>query len=191
MGYGEDRAMTDAQLLSVSACFAPTDLLIFSDLPETLYSRNAIDILANLPHAYRTNPNGKPNPDYTNYKAIASLARAGQPIPQNDPAYGLNGWRLDKYKFLASVERAWTMRPGRDFYVFYEPDIYISWDNMFRFLSTLDPDALLYMGSLSPGRRDERRGVDTWFANGGPGFVLSRGAIRRLLGRRGGGPVGG
>ena len=185
MGHGENRAMTDAQLLSVSACFRPDDLLIFSDLDETIHGRRAIDILANLPRAYRDNDNeGHPNPDYANYEAMYALAREGKLTVKNDPARGKNGWRLDKYKFLAEVERAWAMRPGRDFYVFYETDTYISWDNMFRFLSTLDPDALLYMGSPSPGRRDDDRKVDTWFANGGPGFVLSRGAMEKLLERQ-------
>ncbi|GAB1312543.1 Chondroitin N-acetylgalactosaminyltransferase [Madurella fahalii] len=185
MGHGENRTMIDAQLESVSACFDPDELLIFSDLDELIHGRHAIDILANLPRAYRDNDDeGNANPDYANYEAMYALARDGKLTVDNDPARGKNGWRLDKYKFLAEVERAWLMRPGRDFYVFYETDTYISWDNMFRFLSTLDPQSLLYMGSPSPGRRDEKRKVDTWFANGGPGFVLSRGTMEKLLGRR-------
>lgn len=54
---------------------------------------------------------------------------------------------------------------------------------MFRFLLTFDPDKPLYMGSPSPGRHDEKKDIKTWFANGGPGFVLSRGAIKELLHR--------
>lgn len=61
---------------------------------------------------------------------------------------------------------------------------------MFRFLKTVDPDLPLYMGSPSPGRRDLKRGDQgTLFANGGPGYVLSRGAIKKLLHRRTG-PTG-
>lgn len=45
------------------------------------------------------------------------------------------------------------------------------------------------MGSPSPGRHDPKKDIKTWFANGGPGFVLSRGAIRELL-RRKAGPSG-
>lgn len=56
------------------------------------------------------------------------------------------------------------------------------WDPLFRYLQTKDPEIPLYMGSPSPGRQDEfERG--TWFANGGPGYVLSRGAIKKLLHR--------
>jgi len=36
------------------------------------------------------------------------------------------------------------------------------------------------MGSPSDGRHDKARDIKTWFANGGPGFVLSRGAIKAL-----------
>ncbi|KAK4113421.1 glycosyltransferase family 31 protein [Canariomyces notabilis] len=185
MGHGENRDMIDAQFQSVSACFGADELLVFSDLDEVIHGRHAIDILANLPRAYRDNDaEGHENPDYANYEAMYALSREGKLTVDNDPARGKNGWRLDKYKFLAEVERAWLMRPGRDFYVFYETDTYISWDNMFRFLSMLDPQALFYIGSPSPGRHDEQKKVDTWFANGGPGFVLSRGAIEKLLGRR-------
>jgi hypothetical protein len=55
---------------------------------------------------------------------------------------------------------------------------------MFRFLDTLDPDTPLYMGSPTPGRIDGRRQQGTFFANGGPGYVLSRGAMKKLLHRR-------
>ena len=39
------------------------------------------------------------------------------------------------------------------------------------------------MGSPSKGLPDQVRGHLTYFANGGPGFVLSRGAIKALLHR--------
>lgn len=56
---------------------------------------------------------------------------------------------------------------------------------MYRYLETLDPDSKIYMGSPSPGRHDpQRKDQITWFANGGPGFILSRGAIKALLGGR-------
>jgi hypothetical protein len=61
---------------------------------------------------------------------------------------------------------------------------YVFWDNVFRFLHTFDPDSPLYMGSPSPGRHDVKKDIKTWFANGGPGFVLSRGAIKTLLARK-------
>ncbi|KAK3689661.1 hypothetical protein B0T22DRAFT_461996 [Podospora appendiculata] len=179
MGHGEDPEKIDAQLGSVSACFGLEELLVFSDLNDTIRGRHVIDVLANLPRAYRTN-----NTDFDNYEAMYELQRSHKLTAGNDPARGKNGWRLDKYKFLAEVERAWLMRPGRDWYCFFETDTYIVWDNMFRFLSILDPAAPLYMGSPSPGRFDEENKIETWFANGGPGFVLSRGAMEKLMARR-------
>jgi hypothetical protein len=81
---------------------------------------------------------------------------------------------MDKFKFLPSVSRAWKENPDRSWYVFYEADTYIVWDTVFRFLENFDPDEPLYFGSPSPGRQK------TWFANGGPGFILSRESMRRL-----------
>lgn len=56
---------------------------------------------------------------------------------------------------------------------------------MFRLLDTYDPDANIYMGSPSPGRHDaQRHDQGTWFGNGGPGYVLSRGAMKTILNRQ-------
>ncbi|KAK4198664.1 family 31 putative glycosyltransferase [Triangularia verruculosa] len=190
MGHGENREMINAQLNSVSSCFQPADLLIVSDLPETLPNgHEAIDILYNLPQRYRlTNdsPEAVPEPDFAAYEAMHDLYRAGNLTAENDPTRKnkRTGWRLDRYKFLPQVERAWTEKKNKDWYVFYESDTYVSWDNLFRFLSTLDPDRPLYMGSPSPGRRDPKTDEESWFANGGPGYVLSRGAMRVLFEKR-------
>lgn len=53
---------------------------------------------------------------------------------------------------------------------------------MFRLLATLDPDDKIYMGSPTPGHPDAKR-LDqaTFFANGGPGYVISRGAMRAMM----------
>ena len=187
MGYGEKRNKIEAQLDSVSACFSDEELLIFSDLNETVRDRNVIDILADLPASYAVD-----NPHFQNYVSMQELRRNGTLNADTIAAAGINGWDLDKFKFLPMVERAWAMRPGRDWYVFYETDTYIVWDNMFRFLSTLDPSTPQYIGSPSPGRHDttRRKPLKTWFANGGPGFVLSRAAIERLLFRKAGPTTG-
>lgn len=61
---------------------------------------------------------------------------------------------------------------------------YVVWDTVYRFLSTFDPDTPVYMGSPSPGRHDiSRDDLKTWFANGGPGFALSRAAVKALIHR--------
>ncbi|KAI0010909.1 hypothetical protein F4779DRAFT_575954 [Xylariaceae sp. FL0662B] len=181
IGHTENRDKVEAQLTSVSACVE--DLLIFSDLDETIHGRHVIDILQDLPAAYHYD-----NPHFVNYTYLRHLG----PAPTNDLAYAandtltINGWVLDKYKFLPMVVRAWTMRPNRQWYFFYETDTYVFWDNVFRFLQNLDHDTPLYIGSPSPGRLEnaEDRGSTSFFANGGPGFALSRAAVFKLLARK-------
>jgi hypothetical protein len=82
------------------------------------------------------------------------------------------------------IERAWALAPGKAWYVFFETDTYIFWDNMLRFLENFDPDTPQYMGSPSPGRVVPETEHRTWFANGGPGFVLSRAAVQKMLVRK-------
>ncbi|KAI1080200.1 hypothetical protein F5B20DRAFT_541251 [Whalleya microplaca] len=181
IGHTEDRDRVDAQLTSVSACIK--DLLIFSDLDETIHGRHVIDVLQELPAAYYYD-----NPHLVNYTYLRKLG----PPPSDDfvaatvDSLTINGWELDKYKFLPMVERAWTMRPNREWYFFYESDTYVVWDNLFRFLQNLDHDTPLYIGSPSPGRRQDPDDPLTtnYFANGGPGFALSRSAVLKLLDRK-------
>lgn len=174
MGHGENRTKIESQLESVSACI--DNLIIFSDLDEKIQNHTVYDILADLPASYQVD-----NADFDNYLHMKELRKNGSLDVDAAATKEINGWILDKYKFLPMVERAWAMRPRRKWYVFYETDTYIVWDNMFRLLENLDPDTPLYMGSPSPGRKE---GEDTtWFANGGPGFVLSRAAVLKLLKR--------
>ncbi|KAG9251038.1 uncharacterized protein F5Z01DRAFT_628351 [Emericellopsis atlantica] len=179
MGHGEDKAKIEAQLDSVSACFDKDELLIFSDLEETIHVHEVIDVLADLPEIYYADD----NPDLMNYVWLKEM-KANGTLDKDKEAMGkINGWILDKYKFLPMVERAVMMKPDRDFYFFFETDTYVFWDNAFRFLQTFDPEVPLYMGSPSPGRVVEDKRIKTFFANGGPGFVLSRGSIKALLHR--------
>ncbi|KAK2617019.1 hypothetical protein QQS21_000110 [Conoideocrella luteorostrata] len=181
MGYSESRDKINSQLDSVSACFSPDDLIIFSDLEETLRGHKVIDVLAYLPDTYR---HGADTTKFQQYILQKEMKENGTLAKDPAAAKKIDGWALDKFKFLPGVERAWAMKPNKEFYVFYETDTYIIWDNMFRFLDALDPDAPIYMGSPSPGRIDGRREQGTLFANGGPGYVLSRGAMKKLLHRR-------
>ncbi|KAF2090374.1 glycosyltransferase family 31 protein [Saccharata proteae CBS 121410] len=167
-----------AQLSSVCACIP--NLLLFSDLDEAIpHPSNdgrvlrTHDVLAELPASYADD-----NPDWSTYwrqkRAKASDGGVG--------AASQEGWKLDRFKFLPMVERAWQLRPEREWYVFVEDDTYVVWDNLFRFLDRFAPDSVRYIGSPSPGRHTDE-GQTTWFAYGGTGFVLSRGAMRQLLRR--------
>ena len=166
LGHGESRERVQAQLESVSACL--DNLLLFSDVEEEISGRHTIDIIADLPATYAGDP------DLEDYVKQRDWFRQGKEINASE----IHGWKLDKFKFLPQIERAWSMRPGRKWYVFYESDTYIVWDNLFRLLDNFDPDHPLYFGSPSPGREK------SWFAYGGTGYVLSRAAVKALLARR-------
>lgn len=84
---------------------------------------------------------------------------------------GVEGWKTDKSKFLPSISRAWRMAPENRWFVFYEGDTHVVWDTAFRMMANFDADVPHYFGSPSPSRNG------TWFANGGPGYIISRGAI--------------
>ncbi|KAG6003278.1 hypothetical protein E4U21_002205 [Claviceps maximensis] len=179
VGHSENQERLAAHLNTTSSCFTQDELLIVSDLDEKLLDHRAVDVLGDLPAGYY---DLSKNPDFQHYISQKEMRKNG--TLNKDTQKTINGWILDKYKFLPMVERAWLTRPGKAFYFFYEPDTYVFWDTAFRFVQSFDPDTPIYMGSPSPGRHDETRNVKTWFANGGPGFILSRGAIKALLHRR-------
>ena len=170
IGINSDKAKVDAQLSSVTRCIE--NLLIFSDLDDQLGDRRVYDVLAELPHIYRLE-----NPDFDTYDKQKQL-RADGLLEHSNP----EGWKLDRFKFLPMMEKAFEMRPNAKWYVFMEDDTYFFWDNLFRFLDNLDPDTPKYMGSPSPGK-ETADGLKTWFAYGGTGHVVSRAAMEKLLAR--------
>lgn len=165
IGSSEPPDRLDAQISTVSRCIS--NLIIFSDREQKLGPHPAYDILADLPPSYMAN-----NSDFDVYH--------GAPIQGADKA--APGWRLDRYKFLPMVERAYQMNPAADWFVFLEADTYIVWDNLFRLLEHFDPNTPLYMGSPAPGRRLPN-GETTWFAYGGTGTVLSSAAVKKVVTR--------
>ncbi|KAK3661259.1 hypothetical protein LTR56_000382 [Elasticomyces elasticus] len=168
-GHGVLETRLRPQLQSVSACL--DTLIITSDVDEEFEGHQLIDIIAELPQGFRDNNKLLKASGYFVQKALAENGTLGTVDPAK---VGVQGWKLDKFKFLPQVSRAWQMQPEKRWYVFYEADTYVVWDNVFRLLSNFNSDVPLYFGSPSPGH-------DSWMANGGPGYVLSREAVRRLV----------
>ncbi|KAF2877130.1 hypothetical protein BDV95DRAFT_601543 [Massariosphaeria phaeospora] len=162
MGSGEVAAQLPAYLNRLGRC--KQDLLLFSDREAELNGFDIVDALANLRPEYRYN-----NPDFDIYDRIQQANTTEEKSNE--------GWRLDRYKFLPMVELAAHLRPESRWFVFIELDTYVNWDNMYRFLLNFNPMTPYYFGSpVWPTGR-------TVFAHGGSGFVLSRGALNKLLAR--------
>ena len=97
------------------------------------------------------------------------------PVSQKDCTKELKGaWELDKYKFLHMIERAWAMRPGREWYVFAEADTYVFWHNLIYWLQNkANATAAPYVGSVAFLG-------DKPFAHGGSGYVISGETVRKM-----------
>lgn len=130
-GYFDVPARIKAQFASISACI--DDLLVFSDIDDTIAGHPVYDVLAELPGSYRIS-----NPEFANYTLMHELYDRGTLRKEDASVHLLDGWAMDKFKFLSMVERAWAMRPHKPWYFFYESDTYVVWDNLFRFLENLD-----------------------------------------------------
>ena len=162
-GVGES-AKNKAHIATVTSCIS--NLIVFSDLEEKVGNHHFIDILADLPPSYAVN-----NSDFETYTAQKQAHSQGDAV-----GYSREGWRLDRFKFLPMVEKAYEMRPHASWYVFIETDVYYFWDTLFRLLDQLDPATMHYMGSPAPGS------YGRFFAYGGAGTVLSQGLMKRLVG---------
>jgi hypothetical protein len=162
LGAGEVAKKLPAYLNRLGRC--KQDLLIFSDRKEQRNGFDIHDALANLRPEYRYH-----NPDFDIYDRIQ--ASTGPADKTED------GWRLDKYKFLPMMELTAHMRPDSRWFVFVELDTYVNWDNLYRFLLNFNPKQPHYFGSpIWPSDRPI-------FAHGGTGYVLSRGALSKLVAR--------
>ncbi|EAT86074.1 hypothetical protein HBH56_025540 [Parastagonospora nodorum] len=82
-------------------------------------------------------------------------------------------WKLDKFKFLPMVDRAFRHGPDAKWFVFVEADTYLMWTNLVAYLGKLDASKELYIGKhMFIG--------DVLFAHGGSGFALSAAAMRKV-----------
>ncbi len=115
-GYSENRDRFESGMDSVSSCFAPGELLIFSDLQSSERGHEVIDIIGYLPDTYREHE------DFQNYLDQKEMKANGTLDSDPEAHKRVHGWAMDKFKFLPGIQKAWEMRPNKDFYVFYESD---------------------------------------------------------------------
>ncbi|KAL5119908.1 hypothetical protein ACEQ8H_002270 [Pleosporales sp. CAS-2024a] len=159
---GEGSA-TKAHLGTVTSCI--TNLLIVGDRDERLGDRHVIDILAELPKSYAAN-----NADFQAYVDQKKAHTEGETVRESQRSF-----KLDRFKYLPMVDKAYAASPKAKWFVFLEADVYVFWDTLFRLLSQLDPASPHYLGE--PHKGSDGR----FFAYGGAGFVLSQGLMKKLI----------
>lgn len=115
-GLTDDPNRMPGQFDGASACFKPGELLVFSDAPGNMSGHEVIDVLGLLPDTYHSFPEFKP------YLEQRRMLENGTAEEHPEMLKNINGWKLDRFKFVPAVEQAWLMKPDRDFYVFYESD---------------------------------------------------------------------
>jgi hypothetical protein len=158
-----ETAVNKAHLNTVSSCI--DNLIIVGDREEQLGDRSVIDILADLPKSYETN-----NVDFQAYVKHHKAHIEGETVHESQRSF-----KLDRFKYLPMVDRAYTTNPKAKWFVFLESDVYFFWDTLFRLLSQYDPAVPHYFGAPHKGSNGR------WFAYGGAGFVMSQGLMKQLI----------
>lgn len=144
-GHGVLHERLPLQLQTASACL--DNLIIFSDLEEEFEGHDIMDVIADIPAHLREGE--KASRQLASYNTLQAFAANDSLATLN--MTNLKGHKTDKFKFLPAISRAWRLRPERRWYVFYEDDTYVFWDNVFRLLSHFDPDLPFYFGAPAPG----------------------------------------
>jgi hypothetical protein len=158
-----ETSVSKAHLSTVTSCI--TNLIIVSEAEERLGDREVIDILAELPKSYEVN-----NLDFQAYINHKKAHSEGETKQESQRSF-----KLDRFKYLPMVDKAYMTSPKAKWYVFLESDVYFFWDTLFRLLSQLDPTEPHYLGA--PHKGSEGR----WFAYGGAGIVMSNGLMKQLI----------
>ena len=158
-------------LLTYLSCVPPENVLFFSDMTGTIGNFAIHDSLDTATAAATSD-----NPDFDLYNNQKELRKLGQDMGSLRTEWKSDeAWRLDKYKNIYTAQKTWDLAPERDWYLYIDADTYISWTNLFLWLATLDATKPLYLGSQVDAGRPP-------FAHGGSGYLLSKPAMRLLVG---------
>ncbi|KAL2835057.1 peptidase S8/S53 domain-containing protein [Aspergillus cavernicola] len=170
IGGAETQERIRSHVDGVTTCIP--NLLVVSDMGQKLGPFHSHDILADVIHVLS-------DEDKRTYQRQREYHYYWDKELQPTQA----GWRLDRYKFLSMVEYAYAQNPNAKWYVFFETDTLMLWDNLAQLLARFDHTEPLYLGSPTPGRALGTRWEPqaTFFAYGGSGLVLSVAAMENLL----------
>lgn len=144
---------------------------LYADHATSIGGYEVVDVLQNMT---QTTKESKEFAMYRKMKAIhdnRANVDPGEVIVEDD-----DGWNLDKFKNIPMLSHAYHTSPNSDWFVFMDADSYFFFDNLVDYLSMLDPNQPLYLGS--PAMLG-----DIVFAHGGTGVVVSRKALELTVGQ--------
>lgn len=168
-GATEAFGKVPAQLMTVLRCLP--EFLIFSDLDQDLLGHHIYDSLDSVSAEVK-----KDNPDFDLYNRQKTCVVDQDTCNKIEDNAAGAGWNLDKYKNSHIAEKAYAMRPGKDWYVFVDADTYVLWPNLVEWLRKVqDPTEKRYLGSIAM--------INNFpFGHGGSGYVLSGAAMTAFAG---------
>lgn len=147
-------------------CFP--NYLIFSDWKETYRGHEIIDVLDNVDQTIKHN-----SPDFELYRR---LEKGGPDALEDEELWNSANTtgKLDKWKWLPMIQKAYAAQPDRKWYVFVETDTYIFWSTLLPWLGGLDHKEPHYIGA-------RRKSHHLSYAMAGAGFVLSNAAAKAAV----------
>jgi hypothetical protein len=140
--------------------------VILSDMAQEFQGYPVHDILDSISLDTR-----ETHEDFIFYRKLQEYQTLGRNVSDLIDDNHDTAWNLDKWKFLPMMGKALQSRPTAKWYFFIETDTAVVWDNLFEFLSRLDPAKPWYIGA--PAFL-----ADIAFAHGGTGFVMSNRVVR-------------
>ncbi|KAK9381958.1 uncharacterized protein V2V93DRAFT_366060 [Kockiozyma suomiensis] len=143
---------------------------IYSDAPARIGDIPVTDILVNVSRQLHDSD------QFESYRRQRQILKDNPHIKaENLAAQIQDAWWLDRYKNLPMIAHAYRTMPDAKWYVFIDGDTFVSWSRLFKWLATLDPDEVLYMGSAAIASGE-------YFAHGGSGVILSSALVKKVFG---------
>lgn len=143
---------------------------VYSDASAKLGQYEVIDILANVSDSIK-------NMDHFDGYARMHQAIRDRVPPEN----GWGQWDVDRFKFLPLHGDMYRSHPDASWFVTVDGDTFLFWSTLLRFLARFDPNDQLFFGMADS--HGMNGAGDTVWANGGAGYVLSKGVMDKTYAR--------
>lgn len=156
----------------LSSMYTPNRLYV-SDWPVTLGPIHFYDALGNV------TPTVAGMSEFRTLRGeLKALMESNQDL--DDMSQKDGGWKLDKYKFLPMMAEAYRQFPDAKWYVMVEADTFLFWNQLVKWLSTLNENKQLLIGHPSFCDYD---GKSVMFSHGGSGIVMSKALMAASFGQ--------